>query len=163
GGALGLYRVGNRRSRGVVVGQFDRNAGAGNHARGNTGGVLRSEAGVIADDHTAFTVLVVEHVRGDRAGDAAHVVEGKIVGDYAAPPVGAELDVRHSCVGLLAMTCDPLTSPELGLDAGDSGSVDKPSSNQLLQPFFVQVFDDFADVLRMFPSGNLQRIGCVDH
>ena len=40
-------------------------------------------------------IFVLEHVAGDCARHTAHIIEGKVVGDQAAPAVGSEFDVGH--------------------------------------------------------------------
>ena len=52
----------------------------------------RGEARVVADDQALAGVLVLVNVVRHGVAHAAHVVEGEVVGDDAAPAVGAEFD-----------------------------------------------------------------------
>ncbi len=90
-----LYVVRNGWSGHVVVGQQHGDAGVGEHLGNGAGSAVGGEARVVADDDAAAGVFILENVGGDGARDATHVVEGEIVGDEAAPAVGAEFDFRH--------------------------------------------------------------------
>ena len=76
-----LYVQGDGGSGSVVVGQFDRDARAGQDFAGGLCEFSREEPRVVADDHTFGGVFVFQDVSGDGIGDAADVVEGEVVGD----------------------------------------------------------------------------------
>ncbi len=50
---------------------------------------------VVADDHAFSRVLATHDVPRDGMSDKARVRIGKILGDHAAPPVGAESERSH--------------------------------------------------------------------
>ena len=87
-----LHGIRNGWSRGVVVGQFDRNAGFGEHFCDDLRGAGRGEPGVVSDDDAALRILVLQHIAGNRPRDTADVVKGEVVGDEAAPAIGPEFD-----------------------------------------------------------------------
>ena len=57
-----------------------------------SGEAARSETGVVANDQALARVFMLEDVGGDGGRHAAHIVEGEVIGDNAAPTVGAEFD-----------------------------------------------------------------------
>ena len=77
----------------VVVRQAHRNAGAGEDFGDDLRRALRDEARVVADNQAFAGVFVLVNVVRHRIADAAYVVEGEVVGDDAAPTVGAKLDL----------------------------------------------------------------------
>jgi len=84
--------------RGLIVGELDRNARAGENLSGSTRYPLRRKASVVADDYAASRIFVFQDVSGDRSRHAAHVVVGEVIGDYAAPTVGAKFYFCHTQV-----------------------------------------------------------------
>ena len=85
--------------------------------------------------------LVLEHITRNRSSHAAHVIESKIVGDKAAPAVGAEFDFAH----------------------GSSSLVTPGWSHQLMQLLLIQMFHHFTNVLRLVERGNQQRVFGFDN
>ena len=59
---------------------------------------FRSEAGVVADAEAFGGIFLLVHIGGNGFGGDAHVGKGEVVGDDAAPSVGAKLDLRVSHV-----------------------------------------------------------------
>ena len=79
----------------VVVGKKHRNAGASKHLCDHAGETVGSKARVIADDDASRCIFMLEDVSCDRACDPPYVVESEVVGNEAAPAVGAEFDFSH--------------------------------------------------------------------
>jgi len=96
-----FHGVGERGRGRVVVGKADRNSSGGQHLRNRLGKAAGEKTRVVAYHQPLFRVLVFQHVRGNRHAGAAHVLEGKVVCDKAAPAVGAEFDVGGH------LTCHP--------------------------------------------------------
>jgi hypothetical protein len=144
----------NGRSGRVIVGKTHGNARGGENLSGDACAILRGKASVIADNDAVLRVLVLKNVRGDRAGDAAHVVEGEVVGDNAAPSVGAEFDGHNK---LLITGCQPncFFGPGSALRAD-------AFLRKRLQLLFVQMLDDFADVLCLLEGRDQQSVGGFD-
>ena len=90
--------VGNRGRGHVVVGQQHGNTCVSDPLSGGTSSAVRQETRVIADNHAASGIFVLEDVAGNRASHAAHVVESEIVGNEAAPTVGTEFDLGHEWI-----------------------------------------------------------------
>ena len=67
----------------------------GNGFRGGARETLRAEARVVADQDAALGLFGAHHVARDGVGDLADIFEGEIVGDDAAPAVGAKFNVAH--------------------------------------------------------------------
>ena len=78
--------------RGGVLRQVGLDPGGGGDPRDLGGKAVGAEAAVIPNDH--LRVRVPRKVVGDPLGGVAHVLEREVVGDDAAPAVGAELDLR---------------------------------------------------------------------
>ena len=75
------------------VGEHDGNAGGGDDFSAGAGKCFRAEARVVADAEALGGIfLCCVNVGGDGFGGGAHVGEGEVVGDDAAPAVGAEFD-----------------------------------------------------------------------
>ena len=97
------HAVAERRGGRDAVGQQHRDAGGGDDLGAGAGKGLGPEAGVVADAEALGGVFLGVNVGGDGLGGDAHVGKGEVVGDDAAPAVGAELDLRmgHGWVVLL--------------------------------------------------------------
>ena len=85
--------VGNR-----IFGEPYRDARLGNRLRRHARGLLGEKASVISDENAMGGIFMPQHVSGNPARHAAHIIEGKIVGDEAAPAVSAKFDVVESLV-----------------------------------------------------------------
>ncbi len=94
GRAQVLHRVGESRSRGVIVGKTNRDTCARQHFGDGFGEIARGKARVVPHQQALADVLMLVRVVGDGIADAAHILEGVIVGDDAAPAIGAEFDFR---------------------------------------------------------------------
>src|SRR5260370_35385420 len=96
-----------------MVGEYDGNAGAGDDFRRCLGEAARSKARVVADDHAVRGILILQDIGGDSAGYAAHVLEGVILGDHAAPAVRSEFNLSsHSSSILSSLTIALFCEPE---------------------------------------------------
>jgi hypothetical protein len=60
--------------------------------------MLGGKSPVVADDDLLAPFAVGCQVDRKALGAASHVVEGVILGDSAAPAVGAEFDDSHGCL-----------------------------------------------------------------
>src|SRR5258706_14755556 len=87
--------VRNRGSRSVGVSEQHRNSCASKHLRNHPSGAIGSEARIVADDDAARVVFILEDVASDRARNAPDIIESKVVGNEAAPAVGAEFNLCH--------------------------------------------------------------------
>ena len=93
GGAALAHREAERRRGRDGVGQFDANARGRNDFGAGACKCLRAEARVVADADSLVRIFLRVNVGGDGLGGDAHVRESKVVGDDAAPSVGAEFDL----------------------------------------------------------------------
>src|SRR5208337_4782682 len=87
------------------IGQHDGNAGGRDNFGAGVGKSLRAEPRVVADANALRGIFLRRSyagmdVRRDGLGSGAHVSESEVVGDNAAPAVGAEFDdgMRHGWV-----------------------------------------------------------------
>src|SRR5262249_35737892 len=94
-GAQIFYGVGERRCRRIVVGQLDWDSGARDDLRRRLSKPAGAETGVVAYDDSATRIFIFQDVRSNGASHAAHVLEGEIVGDNAAPTVGSKFNFVH--------------------------------------------------------------------
>ena len=78
GCAFSLYRIRNRGSGNVVIGKQNGNPGASENFGCGTGKPRRTKPRVVANDHTTRSVFVLQHIRSDRAGNAAASSGGSI-------------------------------------------------------------------------------------
>ncbi len=98
GGTLGFYRQRNRRGGNGISCKSNGNSRPSNGLSRHPRGVLGEKAGVIADEEAMRGVLMPQNVRSNPARHAAYIVKSKIVGNDAAPAVGAEFDHKQSSV-----------------------------------------------------------------
>ncbi len=82
---------------GDFVGEGDGDAGVAEDFSDDLGEGARAEAGVIGDGDAGRGVFLLEDVVRDGGGGDADVGEGEVVGDDAAPAVGAEFDDSLGC------------------------------------------------------------------
>ena len=88
----------------MIVGQEYRDTCLGENLSGDASRGFRSEAGVVADDHSTFRILMLQYIGSDSTDNAAYILESKIIGDDRAPTVGTEFDgtvVRHWSLSLV--------------------------------------------------------------
>ena len=70
----------------------DGNSGVGDYFGDGARDAVGEEARVVADNDSARGIFMFQNVAGDGSRNAANVVESEVVGDQAAPTVGAEFD-----------------------------------------------------------------------
>src|SRR5208283_3624221 len=99
-------------------------------------------------------IFMLEDVAGDCARHAAHVVEGKVVGDKAAPAVGTEFDLGHGIRrSLFAARCSQIQVPRSTWDDHPKGCREQLTTNserlshKFLQLLLIQMLYHFADIL----------------
>src|SRR5208337_2444448 len=91
------------RGRGAVR-QGHRNAGSRHHFTRVLGKLCGKEASVVTHHKALCRVTLLADVLRDGFGDALHVRKGKILRDYTAPSIGAELNlIQHT----LPIVVDP--------------------------------------------------------
>src|SRR5262249_47759418 len=95
GEAAVLDGIGERWSGRVVVGQQHVDPGRRDHFADGSGEGARGEAGVISDGDAFFGIFTLDYIVGDSTGSAANILKGEIVGNNAAPSIGAELYWFH--------------------------------------------------------------------
>src|SRR4029077_3660644 len=66
----------------------------GYHFSRHASGLPGDEASVIADENAASRVFMFQHIRRDSPRHASDIVKSEVVGNDAAPAVGAEFDHR---------------------------------------------------------------------
>src|SRR5579875_156359 len=80
--------------------------------------LLGKKAGIIADEERRIFVLSAD-VFGDGGGGDAHAVEGKVVGDNAAPAGGSEMNRGSSHAGVYCIvTCGMTYQGNSGMRGG---------------------------------------------
>ncbi len=95
----------------MALASMDGNAGGGDNFSAGAGKGFRAEARVVADAEAFGGIFLAEpllgvDVGGDGFGGGADVGEGEVVGDDAAPAVGAEFDDRMRHMDLLVRAKD---------------------------------------------------------
>src|ERR1700684_4370911 len=96
--AGGFALTNEERDRGSgarLVGEPDGRAGGADRFGDSGGDRVGGEAVVVADDHAFAGVFTADDVASDGVRDDARVRVSEIVGDDAAPTVGAEFDPSH--------------------------------------------------------------------
>ncbi len=73
----------------------DWNARAGNDLSREPGRLLREKTRVIADNNAASRIFMTQNVGRNPARHTTNVLKCKIVGNNAAPAVGAKFDISH--------------------------------------------------------------------
>src|SRR5262249_50725506 len=91
GRAQVLDRVGKRGRGRVVIGQLDRDSSSGDDLGRGLGKTTRAKTRVVPDDHAVSGLFVLQNVGGNGPSHAPDIFKGVIVGNHAAPAVGAKL------------------------------------------------------------------------
>ena len=81
----------SRRGR-VVVGQQNVDARGGKYLSDCGGKGARGEARVISNSEAFLRIFAFDYVVGDSTGGAPNILKGEIIGNNAAPSVGAKFD-----------------------------------------------------------------------
>ena len=120
------------------------------------GHLLREKTRVIADDNPAIRLFMTQNVGGNSARHPAHVVKSKIVGNQAAPAIGAKFDI--AVIGLVIGRQSLASRLLQGLDMADDRG---PTTNdylrllhQISQLLLVQILHYFSDILGLVSSGD---------
>ena len=85
-----------RRRRARLLRDPHRHPGHRDHFRRRARKPLGAEARVVPDEHARLGFFRAHHVPRDRARHLAHIRKREILGDYAAPAIGAKFNCAHS-------------------------------------------------------------------
>src|SRR5580693_659194 len=148
------------------MGELYRNSGRRNHFCRNLRRPRRGKAGVVAHEHPTLRLLILQYIRSNRARNASHVVERKIVSDDSAPSVGPEFNLlRHGQKN----SSFPVSGPKFQVPRKPESRSEpcletrSPKLSQLIHLLLVQIFHHFAHILSVLPSGDQQRIWSLDN
>ena len=110
---------------------------------------------------------MLQNVGSNRARHAAHVVKGEIVSDDASPTVGAEFDRSHwslvDCRWSLVDLSLVVGMPRLGLANDRRRTTNGSLLDQPMEFFLIQMFHNFAHILRLPARRDQQRIVRLYH